>query len=543
MHPHVLGLPFVLLTLALAFNVLLGAGEQNASGRMGDVAGGWSLLARIQRLLSSMWQDHAFDMLMLAFCLGALGFLNTWDLPMYLLVVVGAFFVGQRAQQQPDWLMSTVAFAVSVAVPAVLLYLPFYLTFQSQAGGVLPTLFNFTRVHQYLMMFGLFVFVIASLVVLQLVRAFASARAEADGVPAEERRGFWGGVLFDVFNVFIWLLAGPVLLMGLAVLSIVVTPSGRQFLQGVLADQRVQALIGSTGVLGLLRQAVLMRLTNPWTFLLLAVLTSLLLCLIQRSWRRRPGVHREGEAALLFVYLIAGVAFLLTLVVEYVYLRDTFSTRMNTVFKFYYQAWVMMAIAAAFGSYYILGRKTPSPRAGPRLARCAWLVAFAALVLMGMVYPVLAIPNRTGYFRGNPTLDGMAFLQHARADDYAAIQWLRANVPGMVYIVEATGGSYTDAGFISAFTGLPTILGWGVHELQWRGNYVEPGKREPDIAQIYQSPDAQQVLTLLEKYDIRYVYLGQVERHKYALPPHVAERFERFLEKVYEQGSVSIYRR
>ena len=537
MHPHVLALPFVLVALALALNLLLGARDwmvQEESSK--ETAGSSELLPAARSLLRSMWQGHAFDIVLLAFCLGALGFLNTWDFPIHLFVVVAAFFIGQRVQQHSQWLMSTVAFTLLVAVPAVLLYLPFYLGFQSQAGGVLPLLFNVTRLHQYLLMFGPFIFVIASLVVLQFVRAFVAT-------PDEKRRSFWRGFLSDMLNLFLWLLVGPLLLIVLAVLSITVTSAGRQFLRGVLADERVQALIGNAGVTGLLRQAVLMRLTNPWTFLLLAILIASLLYLIQRSWKRESGAYAKAEAASLFVYLIAGTAFLLTLAVEFVYLRDTFSTRMNTVFKFYYQAWVMMGIAAAFGSYYILGRRSPSSHAGLTLVRQAWLVAFVVLVFMGMVYPLLAIPSKAGDFRGKPTLDGMAFLQNVRADDYAAIKWLQVNVPGIAYIVEATGGSYTDAAFVSAFTGLPTILGWGFHENQWRGNYIEAGKREPDIAQIYQNSDAKQVLTLLEKYDIKYVYVGPIEKRQYELPPQVTERFGRFLEKVYEQGSVSIYRR
>lgn len=527
MHPHVLALPFVLLALALAFNLLLGmrtwvvgVGDEDEPATGAIAVRIRHLLSTARQVLSGLWQDHAFDLLMLALCLGALGFLNTWDFPIYLFVIVAVFLIGQLVQHSSLWLVSVLAFALSVAVPAVLLYLPFYLGFQSQAGGVLPTFFNVTRVHQYLLMFGLFVFVILSWIVLQAARVFTS-------LSAEERRGFW----LDIANPLLWMVLGPVLLMALAVVSVMATSAGKEFLRGVLADERVAALIGSTGVAGLLRQALMMRLTNPWTFLLIALSIALLWYLIQRSWKVEVG------AASLFVYLIAGVAFLLTLAVEFVYLRDLFGTRMNTVFKLYYQAWVMMAIAAAFGSYYILGRR------GLSMGRYVWLVGFAALVLAGTIYPVLAIPNKAGDFKGQPTLDGMAFLQNVRRDDYAAIKWLQENVSGIAYIVESTGGSYTDAAFVSAFTGLPTVLGWDFHQYQWRGNAIESGKRQPDIAQIYQSADSGQVLTLLDKYDIKYVYVGPVERRKYELAPHIAERFGRFLTKVYEGGAVSIYER
>jgi uncharacterized membrane protein len=554
MHPHVLALPFVLLTLALALNVLLGAREwgktegkgQAIKGRKrraekskqtrdstvdsaaGEASGILRWLRPLREPLTVLWQAHAFDLILLSFCLGALGFLNTWDFPIHLVVVLGAFFIGQRIHQRPQWLMSTVAFGLSLVVPAVLLYVPFYLGFQSQAGGILPVLFNVTRVHQYLMMFGLFIFVIGSLIVLQIAKTVAA-------LPAEERRQF----PFELINWFLWLVVGPLLLVLMAVLSIMITPAGKQFLQGVLADERVKALIGSTGVIGLLRQAVLMRLTNPWTFLLLAGSIAALLYLMQRSWQ---GESKETETALPFVYWIAGVAFLLTFAVEFVYLRDSFGTRMNTVFKFYYQAWVMMAIAAAFGSYYILGRPRKSALANSVL-RGIWLVVFIVLVCVGMIYPLLGIPNKTGGFRGKPTLDGMAFLQNVRPDDYAAIKWLQENVRGIAYIVESTGGSYTETAWVSAFTGLPTVLGWDFHEHQWRGNSIEANKRRPDIEQIYRSTDAKQVLSLLDKYNVRYVYLGTVEKSKYELPPNAAERFARFLERVYEVGNVSIYRR
>jgi len=569
MHPHVLALPFVLLAVALALNVLLGASEwlprerrrraeaaaapataeadakerrprrrdkpPTESSWKSRIAGWFQALGQS---FTTLWRKRAADILLLALCLGSLGFLNTWDLPIHLFVVMAAFFVGQRAHGQSDSLVHTATFAASVAVPAFVFYLPFYLGFQSQAGGVLPVLFNVTRISQYLIMFGLFVFVIVSMIGLQLARAISM-------MPAEERRRFpW-----DILNWFLWLVAGPLLLIVLAALSVTVTTNGKQFLQGLLADERVKALVGSSGILGLIRQALLMRLTNPWTFLLVALCIACLIYLLLRSWNAKAD-GAESEAATAFAYLMAGTAFLLTLGVEFVYLRDSFGTRMNTVFKFYYQAWVMMGLSAAFGVYYLLagsrkkleGGEVPAARRVD-LRRGLWAVPVVALVLIGLVYPAVGIPSKAGDFKGEPTLDGMAFIKNVRGDDYAAMKWLQENVKGMAYIVESTGGSYTETSWVSAFTGLPTILGWDFHEHQWRGNSTEANKRRPDIAQIYQNQDANQVLALLDKYDVQYVYLGPVERSKYELPPNVGERLGRFLERVYEGGSVSIYRR
>jgi YYY domain-containing protein len=535
MHPHVLALPFVLLSLAIALNTLLGSRKWAAvleTTQEGTAAESRSLVTRGAGMVRLMWHHMGTDLVLTALVLGALGFLNTWDFPIHLSVVLAAFVAGQLVRRRSDWWLCSGLFALSISVPAVLLYLPFYVGFQSQAGGILPLFFNVTRVHQYLLMFGPFVFVIVSLTLLRLAQIWRATGHE-------QRRGF----VVDLASPLLVLIVGTLLLMGLAVASVTLTSSGKQFLQGVLANEQVQALIRTTGVAGLLRQAVVMRLAHPWTLLLMVCVLASLWHLLQHSWRSGSLGDADETASLVFAELVAGVAFLLTLVVEFIYLRDLFGTRMNTVFKFYYQAWVMMAISAAFGSYYILGRTGVRLSGALRVGRSAWGVMLLLLVAAGMIYPLLAIPNKAGGFKGPAELDGMAFLQNARPDDYEAIRWLQENVTGMAYIVESSGGSYSDAGFVSAFTGLPTVLGWDFHQYQWRGNTVESGKRQPDVAQIYQSSTPSQVLSLLDAYDVEYVYLGAVEKRNYGVSPQAEDRFGRFLETVYQRGGVSIYRR
>jgi len=52
--------------------------------------------------------------------------------------------------------------------------------------------------------------------------------------------------------------------------------------------------------------------------------------------------------------------------------------------------------------------------------------------------------------------------------------------------------------------------------------------------------DADQVLALLDKYDVTYVYVGPTERDRY--PSVGLEKFEWLLEPVFRQGEVTIYR-
>ncbi|MDH4137455.1 MAG: DUF2298 domain-containing protein, partial [Anaerolineae bacterium] len=239
--------------------------------------------------------------------------------------------------------------------------------------------------------------------------------------------------------------------------------------------------------------------------------------------------------SILFVLLMVFTALLLTFSVEFVYLRDLFSTRMNTIFKFYFQAWVLLAVSSAFCVYYLAGRG----RIG--WVRSLWLAGFGALFLAGMVYPLAASYTKAVGFQVKPTLDGTAYMANHNPDDHAAIRWLNENVGGAPVILEATGGSYTYYARVSSQTGLPTLLGWDFHEVQWRGTGEEGNKRKPDIETIYGSLDAQAALTLMDKYDIKYVYVGSLERSHYSSA--ALSKFDYIMDVVYQQEAVTIYKR
>ena len=90
-------------------------------------------------------------------------------------------------------------------------------------------------------------------------------------------------------------------------------------------------------------------------------------------------------------------------------------------------------------------------------------------------------------------------------------------------------------------TGLPTLLGWGGHESQWRGNYEEPARREPDIDTLYNTIDLQQAQALLDKYNITYVLVGPLERERYT--PSGLNKFVALMEIAFQADDVTIYRR
>jgi uncharacterized membrane protein len=161
------------------------------------------------------------------------------------------------------------------------------------------------------------------------------------------------------------------------------------------------------------------------------------------------------------------------------------------------------------------------------------------------VYTAVGGYSKANGFQGEATLDGIAFLRRFQPDDAAAMDWLQANVSGAPVLLEAPGGSYSQYNRISMATGLPTLLGWDGHELQWRGDrYGDVAAGRPEaIDRIYRLARGQELIDLMRQWDVEYLYVGNLERERYRLTPSAESRFEQALWKVYENGTVRIYRR
>lgn len=499
-HPHVLALPFVLLTIALALNLLLAKRPAAPSA---------SLAAGFSALVDATGGRLGFALTVIA--IGALGFLNTWDLPIYLTIFGLAFVLWLGRARLTEAVIGAGIFAGLAGI----IYLPFYLSFQSQAGGILPNLWNPTRLRQFVVFFGPFLLMVTALL------AMVSRRAKWD----------WRQELGGTLTVTV---LGPVVLLGALVTAFLVLPGGRAFVQNVLNDPNVQSALNGASVNDLLREIMRRRLAAPWTFLLLGGLTGWALAHLWAGTPKEPSTAPVDFRAEKFALVLALVGLALPLAVEFVYLKDLFGYRMNTVFKFYFQAWVLLALASAFGVYYV-------SRELRGVWRGVWQTAIIAAVAAAMVYPVLAIPTKAQNFRPQPTLDGIAWVRNQHPDDYAAILWLRKHAPLDAVVLERPGKSYSYLSRVSALTGRQTLVGWDFHEYQWRGTLDVVNARLPDIEKIYNGLDPATTLTLLDKYAITYIYVGPSEREAYA--PNGLAKFDRLLNVVYQHGAVTIYER
>ena len=290
---------------------------------------------------------------------------------------------------------------------------------------------------------------------------------------------------------------------------------------------------------------------------LLALLVPALAFLVGGTWGKRQGKNTKlNISPHRFILLLISLAALLVIGPEFLYLRDQFGTRINTIFKFYYQAWMLWSLAAAFGAALLL-----------QTMRRFWNGIFSTglvlLVLVGLTYPVLGLLSRTDNFRlGRAwtllkdlqasqniqektsirqelgslwTLDYFDLVQRQSPDEAAALRWLQTAPDGIV--AEAIGGSYTGYARVSTYSGLPAVLGWPGHESQWRGGYEEQSSRQAYIQILFAAADWDTAKEIIDRYGIRYVYVGSLER----MEPLQEAKFNQYLHLAFQQGDVTIY--
>lgn len=498
LHPHVLAMPFGLLVMGLALNAYLG-------GWKGEID------LRLTRLPLS-----PTGFITLAVALGGLAFLNTWDLPVYLALVGIGLTLHRIREQGWGWgrLEELLSVGFTLGLASILLYLPFYVSFSSQAGGILPNIVFPTRGAYLWIMFG------SLFVPLYLFLWHLRAR-----LPVNLRLGF--GITLG-FALALWLFS---VLFGLLMAN---TGIARSFITAQ----------GATGAAEVLTEATLRR------FEFIGGLASLLLLIgaalsyltaIQPAAQLVPAENHSAQSApakrspaasdqpLPFLLLMVLLGGLMVLAPEFVFLGDLFGSRMNTIFKFYYQAWALWSLVAAFGFVTIFSEAR---------ALFGWLAKTALLLVlvMGLAYPILSLPNRANYFQDEPNLDASAYLTNYVPDDAAAIRFL-TDQPFGVVAEASTDYSYTEYARMATHSGLPNIMGWGWHQTQWRGDSEAFAGRQEDIRLLYEMPSWEKTSEILARYNVRYVVLGGLERRTYQVyEPKFAN-----LPEIFRSGDTVVY--
>ncbi len=270
----------------------------------------------------------------------------------------------------------------------------------------------------------------------------------------------------------------------------------------------------------------------------------------------RPGLPDEKRLILFLV----GTALVITLVVEVVVVVGDIG-RMNTVFKFYLQAWIMLAVSAAAAFSWLLNDL--------HRWRLRWRTIFQTgtylLVAGAFLFTITATLDKVGD-RMSPfaphTLDSLDYMKYATYSefgrdmlldqDYQAIRWLQDNVQGSPVILEAApaGVQYTWLSRMTIYTGLPGVVGWQWHQQQQRLQFSQQViDRGLEVDTFYNTLDRELARSFLRKYDVRYIIVGQLERGKYTpLDPAMPNGLLKFdglegdlWKEVYRIGETVIY--
>ncbi|HEY7063033.1 MAG TPA: DUF2298 domain-containing protein, partial [Chloroflexota bacterium] len=437
------------------------------------------------RLLAAVLSQEVVWLIALGgLVVGLLRATNTWDFPTYLLILVGAGAIAEYRAARAI----TVAAIVRAAIVAGALYVvasvviePYLAHFGLFYTGIEPIKATTSLVH-YLTILGFFLFMVTSLLVYEawLVRRRVLPRLATSPLleQAGPAQGFWSPPRTTTWRLSWNMVFGYGAIAGLAV---------------AVGFALLGKLVPAVVVILLLFVAGLV----PW--------------------------HRQRGDRLLLLGMIA-TALALTAAVELVVLKGDVG-RMNTVFKFYLQVWVLLGLAAGIGAIRLLRRWRPGAPSWQ-----VWSVVAAVLLAGCIIYPVQATPVKL-HLRFDPTVpptdDGMAYMKTGvYADrgqdiplvwDYRALTWMQDNVPGSPVVLEANTGLYKWGSRVSIYTGLPTVVGWDWHQRQQRGDFswmVE--ERVRDVQLMYETPDWSAVAPLFRKYGVEYVYVGPLERAYYS---------------------------
>ena len=605
-HAHVLTLAFTIFAMALAFNFLL-SGQGKGFHIFGS---GWRI---------------PITLLCSALALGVLFVMNSWDYPTYLALAIICIVLQQ-------WLAHTRHFSfvlvrnillpvAALVVLSLALFLPFLLTFVSPSQGIALVTPNLrSLLNEELLIYGLFAFVFLSLLLVSVFMRPVLWRSAPKSVlpPVDVAFGY------DVQPTSVDVLLPTDTANSLSSTTSSAFPDAREAVVvientestslpvvALLAnEERSSLLLATPSVLSdatsvpagppPLKRSRWSQAFSPAILLLTVCVAYLIACLVAlRVIENSTTFVASSSLALLgfglalyhrrhsshaFVLLLGSLAFALVALCEIVYLRDVFADgdyeRMNTVFKFYFQAWVLLSVGCAAGVFFIIECLLPSRSSSRSSVQPTrrhvnllqygvfglWSLFFAVLVIASMVYPIFAPYDRyvhtdasssVPHLTQTLSLDGLAYMATCKppfcdydtSGDYQAIRWLNANVSGDPGIVEAVGDDYSDYGRISAFTGLSDPIGWIYHEYQWRVVWITKSPennavyqhRAPDVDQIYTDTDPKVVLSLMAQDHVQYLYVGELEKEKYAAHANLY-RYAAFMQVVYDANGVIIFK-
>ena len=429
--------------------------------------------------------------------LGSLWLVNSWDFPSYLILTIGLLLLAIHSDSGTlAGRLTLFALLVGGVVSvAILAFLPFHQTYETFNGGLDVAVWR-TPVDRFLGIHGVFLFVIVSFLLYQ-----------ARGIVWELIRSVRYGDHYVAIPGIRWM--------------------------------KICIVIG-------LLSCIYFGFAGFWN---VAALCAVLVLTGIVAWKVfiSKDSDRTYEAVPLF---LLGLAIFIGIGVDLVRVDGDIG-RMNTVFKYYLEIWVLFSLVSAYMLWQLGTSGFLRPGFGIRSA--AWVAILAVLVGSSMIYTTLGTRARIAdrFTQGSPSLNGMSYMSDAIHKegkllielkwDQEAIEWVQDNVIGSPVILEAHLTQYHWGSRFSVYTGLPTVIGWPWHQIQQRTAYsFAIGDRVDHVREMYETLDNERALELMRKYRVQYVVIGDLERVTY--PGAGLAKFDNLGKKVFENYGTTIYK-
>ena len=447
-----------------------------------------------------------------SFTLGVLSITNTWDIPgssalLFTFITLGILLSIQSLTKKKTLIHSfkNYLLLLSIGISSFLWFLPYWLNSRSISKfsrGFLNKS-EIIKLDDYLVVWGLFLFIFASLFLFEIYRAVEKELSKNNSNEASK-------TISIIFIISLIVLLPGCLLIPTFEIKI---PLNYSDLPGFIT-------IYSTNIF-----TIILIILGIVTFFLLKETTIKIVCGI----------------------IIFGLA--ITLFTETCFFYD----RMNTVFKLYLETWLLFAISSVYVLYYLFQPGYYIFRACKsiylELIKLLWFAPLFILIALAGFTSITAIigfsfTDKTGSYKPVLTINGIAYSKYNLPSEYQAIEWIKENIKDKnCILLESHGNGYSQCGRVCMNTGIPIVVGWEHHLTQRGVNREDIKKRSKDVRNIYTCQDANEIYDLLKRYKVNYIFVGNEEIKDYGIRGlQTLKRNPMKFKQIFNNDKVTIFR-